>query len=356
MTLIIGAQADLLRYRLATAVGGSGVTSVDVLTVMLTDDAGQTGFGMSYVLGGADDLPLAAARTLCDRFVTGRTAAHPIPMWREMRRAMGRTGIGPYGTAQAAIDVALWDRYARTLGVPLGVALGGSPRRVPVYGSGSFTANQSPQEAAARATAYAATGVRAVKVRVAGTPADAALMAAVVAAVDLPVFADANEKCTPLTAARLVRDAADAGIAFVEEPLPSGDLAGYRALARTSAVPLATGEHLGSRAEAAPFLTESLCALMQPDLQALGGLTPCLALAQFAEACNVEIAPHVFPGLFVHLAAAAPNLTWLEDFPLFEPLFDGLPQMTPDGTLGMRDVAGHGLTLASGARETYRLP
>jgi L-alanine-DL-glutamate epimerase-like enolase superfamily enzyme len=197
--------------------------------------------------------------------------------------------------------------------------------------------------------------VQAVKVRVAGTAADAALMFAVVDAVNIPVFADANEKCTPATAARLVRDAADAGIVFVEEPLPSGDVAAYRALARTSPVPLATGEHLTSRAEAAPFLTESLCAVMQPDLQALGGLTPCLALAQFADACNIEIAPHLFPGFFIHLAAAAPNLTWLEDFPLFEPLVDGLPQMASDGTLGMRDVTGHGLTLAAGALETYRL-
>jgi L-alanine-DL-glutamate epimerase-like enolase superfamily enzyme len=137
MTLIADAQADLLRYRLPTPVGGSGVASVDVLAVTLTDDAGRSGFGISYVLGGADALPLDAARVLLERFVTGRALAHPVAIWREMRRSLTRTGVGPYGTAQAAIDVALWDLYAHTLGVPLGVALGGAPRRVPVYGSGS---------------------------------------------------------------------------------------------------------------------------------------------------------------------------------------------------------------------------
>ena len=55
------------------------------------------------------------------------------------------------------------------------------------------------------------------------------------------------------------------------------------------------------------------------------------------------------------LAAAAPNVTWLEDFPLLEPLFAGLPEMTADGTMAPRDVPGHGLSPADGAREAYRL-
>jgi L-alanine-DL-glutamate epimerase-like enolase superfamily enzyme len=166
---------------------------------------------------------------------------------------------------------------------------------------------------------------------------------------------DANEKCTPTSAARLLRAAAEVDALFVEEPLPAYDLAAYRALARTAAVPLATGEHLRTVAETAPFLTEGLCAVIQPDLQALGGLTPCLRVARFAEACNVEVAPHFLPGLFVHLAAAAPNVTWLEDFPLLEPLFAGLPEMAAGGTLVPRDVPGHGLSPAAGVREAYRL-
>jgi L-alanine-DL-glutamate epimerase-like enolase superfamily enzyme len=166
---------------------------------------------------------------------------------------------------------------------------------------------------------------------------------------------DANEKCTPVTAARLVHAAAEVDALFVEEPLPAYDLAAYRALARAATVPLATGEHLRSPAEAAPFLTEGLCAVIQPDLAAMGGLTPCLRLARFAEACNVEVAPHFLPGLFVHVAAAAPNVTWLEDFPLLEPLFAGWPVMAADGMMEPSAAPGHGLMPADGAREAYRL-
>jgi L-alanine-DL-glutamate epimerase-like enolase superfamily enzyme len=355
MVPIVDAQAELWRYRLAKPVGGSGVASVDVVLVTVRDADGRSGLGFSYVLGGRDALPLAAARGLLERFVTGQPAAHPQARWREIAASFNRTGAGPYGTALAALDVAAWDLYAKTLGVPLGVAMGGTARRVPVYGSGFFYAGQDPDEAAAVAADYVRRGVRAVKPRAAGDARDAALLRAVAGATDVPLMVDANEKCTPVTAARLVRAAAEVNALFVEEPLPAYDVAAYRALARNAAVPLATGEHLRSGAEAAPFLTEGLCAVIQPDLAAMGGLTPCLRLARFAEDCNVEVAPHFLPGLFVHVAAAAPNVTWLEDFPLLEPLFAGLPALSPDGTIGATDAPGHGLTPADGAREAYRL-
>jgi L-alanine-DL-glutamate epimerase-like enolase superfamily enzyme len=354
MIPIAGAHAELWRYRLAKPVGGSGVASVDVLAVTLTDGAGRTGFGFSYVLGGRDTLPLEAAKAMLERFVVGRPAAHPEARWREIAASFNRTGAGPYGTALAGLDVAAWDLYAKALEVPLGIAMGGALRRVPVYGSGSFYPGQEPEEAAAVALAYAGRGVRAVKPRAAGEAADRALLHAVAAA-GVPLMVDANEKCTPASAARLARAAAEVDALFVEEPVPAYDLAAYRALAKRSPVPLATGEHLRSAAEAAPFLFEGICAVIQPDLAALGGLTPSLRMARFAEACNVEVAPHFLPGLFVHVAAAAPNVTWLEDFPLLEPLFAGWPVMAPDGTIAARDVPGHGLTPADGVRDAYRL-
>jgi L-alanine-DL-glutamate epimerase-like enolase superfamily enzyme len=355
MDAIAEATAELWRYTLERPVGGSGVGAVDVLIVSLTDAAGRTGFGFSYVLGGRDALPLDAARGMLERFVTGRPAAHPEARWREIAASFNRTGAGPYGTALAAIDVAGWDLYAKTLGLSLGVAMGGAPRRVPVYGSGGFYAGQDPDEAADVAAVYARSGVRAVKPRAAGDAGDAPLLRRVAGAAGVALMVDANEKCTPVSAARLVRAAADAGALFVEEPLPAYDLAGYRMLARSAGIPLATGEHLRTAAEALPFLAEGLCAVMQPDLQALGGLTPCLRVARIAEAHNVEIAPHFLPGLFAHLAAAAPNVTWLEDFPLLEPLFTGWPERAADGTMAPRDVPGHGLAPADGAREAYRI-
>ncbi len=45
------ATTTLLRYDLGRPVGGSGVTSIDVLVVDLEDSAGNHGFGFSYQPG-----------------------------------------------------------------------------------------------------------------------------------------------------------------------------------------------------------------------------------------------------------------------------------------------------------------
>jgi hypothetical protein len=62
------------------------------------------------------------------------------------------------------------------------------------------------------------------------------------------------------------------------------------------------------------------------------------------------VSPHFLPGLFVHVAAVSPAIVWLEQFPLLEPLFDGWPQLSPDGTMSPRDVTGHGLTMPQDIR------
>ena len=95
--------------------------------------------------------------------------------------------------------------------------------------------------------------------------------------------------------------------------------------------------------------------MAQPDLAITGGLTEALRIAALAEQFGVTIAPHFLPALFVHVAAAAPSVRWLEDFPLLEPLFDGLPEIAPDGTMTMPDGPGHGMRWADGARAEYRV-
>jgi L-alanine-DL-glutamate epimerase-like enolase superfamily enzyme len=348
------ARCELWRTVLDAPVGGSGVATFDTLFVTLVDSDGVTGVGFAYVLGGRDALPLGAAEQLLDRFVVSASGIHPIALWQRIAASFNRTGGGPYATALAAIDVAAWDLLAVRAGIPLGVALGGAARRVPVYGSGGFVADGDAAGAAAVAAAYLARGFGTVKARAAGTAADRAVLQAV-AGTGAALMVDANEKCTPVTAARLLREAADAGALWLEEPLPAAALSAYRTLARHAPVPLATGEHARSLAEASPFVTEGLCSVLQPDLQALGGLTPCLHVARFAADHGVEVAPHFLPALFVHLAAAAPNVTWLEDFPLLEPLLDGVPAVAADGTLGLPPGPGHGLRPAAWARERYRI-
>jgi L-talarate/galactarate dehydratase len=168
------------------------------------------------------------------------------------------------------------------------------------------------------------------------------------------LMCDANEKCSISQAQRLLSAARECGYLFVEEPLPADNLVGYRALAQGFPGLIATGEHLQGVTECLPFISERYCGVIQPDLALIGGLTPALEVARVAEAFGIEVSPHFLPGLFAHLGSACPNITWLEDFPLLEPLFCGWP-VIDKGLIKAPVAAGHGLHIADGALNEYRL-
>ena len=351
------AGAELWRYPLSGPTGGSGITAVDVIVVSLEDSEGETGLGFSYVLGGGGATVKATADDLLARFVAGEACVPPEALWRRLAGSLNRVGRGIGYVAIAAIDVAAWDLHARAAEMPLYAALGGVPRRVPVYGSGGFRPDQASGEAVARALAYAGRGCKAVKLRVGGNRADAARMRAVADAlpdgVDLMV--DANERCDLARAIWLANECAAVNALWLEEPLPADALDGYAALAARSPVPIATGEHLQGVVEAKPYFASRACAVLQPDLAMMGGISECLRAGRAAEYHGVAVAPHFLPALFVHLACALPNTTWLEDFPLLEPLFDSPLAMDETGAMTPGDAPGHGLAWASGAREAYRV-
>ena len=356
MSRIEKADATLLRYVLDEPVGGSGVSAIDVVLVELEDSEGATGLGFSYVIGGiGGEIVLAAVRSQIDRFVVNQRRVPPQSLWRRIANSFNRSGLGPNMIALAAVDVAAWDIESNQRSVSLGVAMGGVPRAVPVYGSGGFTADQSPEDAAETAAAHAARGLTAVKPRVRGEAGDAALMGAVRAALptDVEVMFDANEKCDLVRARRLLAQASDYGALFVEEPLPAYALAGYRKLMDSGFAAVAAGEHLQGRAAFLPFVSERLVELIQPDLSMAGGLTPALEIATMAEAFDVSMSPHFLPGLFVHVASVSPAVTWLEEFPLLEPLFEGWPKVSLNGLLEPREVPGHGLSVAQDVRKKF---
>jgi L-alanine-DL-glutamate epimerase-like enolase superfamily enzyme len=361
MLVIADARAELWRCPLDPPMGNS--TSCDVVVTLLTGQDGLTGMGFAHVIMGRDDLPLLAARAQLERLVVGQELTHPLQLWRRLVASFGRSahnlrlGWGPQVAALASIDVAAWDLYAKSLGVPVGVAMGGTPRRVAVYGGEGFLRGQDPDEAADIAEHHIRAGARGVKIRGGCTPHDEKLLRAVAERIDgrIDLMIDVNQTGTLATAARTLHYAAEYGVRFVEEPLPVSYTAGYEELARTAVAPIATGENLRGAAEAAPFVINRWCSLIQPDLAAMGGLTECLRVAQLADHCNVEVAPHFLPGIFIQLAAAVPHLTWLEDHPTIEGIFSEQPRMEADGYMSLPTAAGHGLVLSDDARKAFKI-
>lgn len=353
---ITRATAELWVYPLSGPTGGSGITAVDVIVVDLEASDGTTATGFSYVLGGGGRVVRAAAQDMLDRFVADQEIVPPQALWRRLAGSLNRLGRGIGYLAIAAIDVAMWDLYAKQLGMPLYRALGGVSRTLPVYGSGGFGRAQDPDAAVARALEYADRGCTAIKLRVAGAPADLPRIQAVAEALPdgVDIMADANEKCDLARAQWLVNVLADVNALWIEEPLPAHDANGFATLSANCPVPIATGEHHQGAVELTPLMNARAVSILQPDLAMMGGITESLRLAHIAEHYNLVVSPHFLPALFIHLAGAAPSIRWMEDFPLLEPLFDNPVEMDGAGNIAPPETPGHGIAWAAGAREEYR--
>ena len=356
---ITKSTAELWRYKVKTPMPGSMLTSVDVIVVTLEDKNGVTGMGFSYVIGGGGDAVATMAKSLLTRFVGQQPALPPPALWRRMAGSLNRLGRGVGYQAICAIDIAAWDMHARALGVPLGVALGvalgGEARVMPVYTSGGFGAFIPPEEAVEKTRAAVARGIRGVKIRVAGAHEDLARMGAVrdVLPEGIHLMADANERCDLIRARWLAAACAEHGMLWLEEPLPSYDYAGFAQLARSSPVAIATGEHLQGCAEFHPLLEARSLAVAQPDPAMMGGITEIMRFCHIAEDAGVVVAPHFNPALFIHVAAAAPAMKWLEDFPVLEPLFAKQPEWDKNGDMTMPTGPGHGIAFHDDARAQY---
>lgn len=340
---IASARTRWLRAPLEQALGGGRITVAETFVIDLETDQGLTGRGFGCFFGAAGDVPYAATKQLVADHVAGQPFAHPESFARTIRAAMFRYGLGTFSAGMAAVDIALWDLYARALGVPVGVAMGGAARAVPVYRTFEF--GLSVEANCALADAALKDGMAGVKVHPHPTPEDERMVGAVgeIARGRGAFMVDSTRRCSLAQAIHLANVSADAGALWFEEPIAESDVDAYEILARSSRIAIATGEALRSLSEAQVFLSRRLCSVLQPDVFQMGGFTECLRVARAAEAFGVEIAPHTMPFLAVHLAAAAPNLTWLEQLPLIDSLVGGSPKIDDKGRLSISDAPGLGL-------------
>lgn len=348
MASLISAHIQLVEKKFDKPIGGSGVTGVDIIVATLRDTDGATGLGLSYVIGGGGAVVAQLAQVLANRFLQGGALKAPPEHWADIKKSFNRTGDGPNMLALAALDVALWDLTARRQNKPLALALGGSMAPVPVYASGGFGPKDDPQAVAALAAQYMSAGYAGVKPRVNANVGDEAVLRAVRDAIgpEARLMADANEKGNARSAARLLALAAEYGLSFIEEPLPSDDVLGYRRLAAQNAgAVIAMGEHFQGLDRFSVCIEDGIAGVIQPDLAMAGGLTPCLEVARMAALKGIQVAPHFLPGLFVHFSGAFQGQLLLEAFPIVEDAFEGWPERSADGRLQPRDTPGHGLRL-----------
>ena len=285
----------------------------------------------------------------------------PILIGRDPRdiennlRAMRKQGfwrLGAIGeTAISGIELAMWDIFGKSLGLPVWRLLGGKVRdRVDVYThlglghSDQVYGNIRPDSVADMAEEVVAKGYRALKVLVVPkthmTPTGRSLaqteaaMAAIRERVgnDIEIMVDFHGRCGSAAAAMAYIHVLEPfRPLFVEEPLQPTDVKGLLSLSRRSSVAIATGERLIGRAEFETLFTERAISIAQPDICHTGGLLETKAIAAMAENAGIGLAPHnplgpIAGAAALHFAVSTPNFVTQEEMTGAVPWFHDVVQ------------------------------
>ena len=246
------------------------------------------------LLVGRDPLPVAA---ICED-ITSR-----LP-WK---------GGAIFGTAIAAIDIALHDLMGKAWGVPVHTLLGGARRqRVRVYRGGDLSSPENAVAAAREVQAAGYAGMKGVPLEERTWPMDEQALAhstAVVAAIreavgdQFDIMLDAHGSPQPELSIEFARRLAPFRPLFLEEPCKVGSVEALLAVSRQSPVPIATGEKLFDLAGFEPLIQSRAVAFLQPDIGHSFGLGNYMKIAQRAEQQQILMAPHLGVGGLLYVAS-----------------------------------------------------
>jgi mannonate dehydratase len=229
-------------------------------------------------------------------------------------------------TAIAAVDTALWDIKAKSLGVPLYQLLGGASRQaVLVYGHASGGTVQETCEAVAR---YQKLGYQAIRAQ-SGIPGlestygvgrgemyyEPAEPNAPVEnqwssekylgfvpllftrlrkefGTDLHLLHDVHHRLTPIEAARLGKDLEPSRLFWLEDPTPAELEQGFRLIRQHTTTPIAVGEVFNTIFDCEQLLSKQLIDYIRTSVVHAGGITHLRKIAHFAEIYQVRTGCH----------------------------------------------------------------
>jgi len=270
------------------------------LFVRMHTDEGLVGWGEPIVEGWSQTL--AAAVQEMGRYLIGQDPRRIEHHWQALYRG-GFYRAGPVLTsALSGIEQAMWDIKGKVLGVPVYELLGGAVRdKIRVYGHVNCMrwdgyADQGRENLSKGYTAVKTSPFEAVRfvenvkfvdevVKRIGS-----LREAVGDEVDIGI--DFHGRVTPAMAIQLIKAIEQFHPMFVEEPCLPENVDEMARIARSTTVPIATGERLFTKFAFREVLAKQAAVILQPDVSHDGGIFETKKIAAMAEAHYAAIAPH----------------------------------------------------------------
>ena len=312
------------------------------IIVKLTTDNGIVGYGECYASSVGPKAMQAVIEDIFERHMLSEAPENIELMFRRAYSAgfTQRPDLTVMG-AFSGLEIACWDILGKALERPVHALLGGCLNaQVRSYSylyplthhdHGEFW--QSPEMNAEAAADMVRQGFTAIKFDPAGpytirgghmpSMTDIARSAAFCRAIREAVGDRADllfgthGQFSTAGAIRLSQAIEPYDPLWFEEPIPPDNPQAMATVARSTSIPVATGERLTTRQEFAQVLASGAASILQPALGRAGGILEGKKIAALAETYNAQIAPHLYAGPVewaanIQLAACIPNLLMVE--------------------------------------------
>jgi len=298
------------------------VTARDYALVRVRTNDGVEGIGFCYGGSSAGGLVTKAVRELFQPMLVGQDPYRVEGLWQEMyQEAILQGRAGAVMRAISIIDVALWDRNARAVGLPLHRYLGSyADDRVPAYASGGYYLDgKTPEMLGQEMASYVDLGFKAVKMKVGrldpNGEEERIKAAREAIGPNVLLMLDANNAWSDVpTALHFMKRYEPYDPYWIEEPFGPDDIDNHARLARRTPVTVATGEIEVGRWRFKELLDKEAAGILQTDAVVCGGISEFRRIAATAASYGVNMCPHWFHDLHVHLVASIPNGQYVEFF------------------------------------------
>jgi len=316
--------------------------------IRLTTDGGTIGYGEAYAIPFQAQVAAQLIESVGERFVVGSDPFRIERLWRrvytsgyDLHPDLTKMGV------LSAIEMACWDIVGKELDQPVYNLLGGQYREKvrsytylypapddPVRGN----LHTDPERAAKRAVDYADLGFTAIKFDPVGPMSEddpvqlsldtltnaEAVVRAVREAVGnrCDILVGTHGQMVTSSAIRLAKRLEPYDPLWFEEPVPPENRDEMARVARSTTIPVATGERLSTKYEFRELLERQAAVILQMALGRVGGVLEAKKIAGMAEAHYAQIAPHLYCGPIeaaanIQLDTCTPNFLIQESIETF---------------------------------------
>ncbi|WP_298502693.1 mandelate racemase/muconate lactonizing enzyme family protein [uncultured Maribacter sp.] len=301
------------------------------LVIKVETDSGIYGWGASGLSGR--ELAVIGAIEHYKTLLIGKDPNQIGAIWQNLYRGQYFEGGRVLTAAISAIDIALYDIKGKALGVPVYELLGGKQRDfVECFASVRFS---SLEELLKLSKDLVNEGWNMLRLAPAEfesqddqtrfEPRESiSIIAEWVTKLreevgkSITIGIDYHTRLSQAETYSFMQKMPKGTIDFIEEPIRDENPEAYENLRKMIDVPFAIGEEFASKWQFLPFIEKNITQYARIDVCNVGGITEAMKVASMAEAHYIDLMPHnplgpICTAATIHLAAACPNFSWLEE-------------------------------------------